>query len=183
VADEPAVKPNPDAPMAVTTVMLAVIGGFAAIADGTVLALFSDRVDILPFLAFTTLVAGIACAAVILPRQVGHVLAVVLAAASIAGGGAAFYKHMTPVLPVTLLVAGSLMAFLAAKSWQGERAAWSFLISICAVMFVCLFFGAPKVRGTIGVGIWIALILPGLFAVATVALAVEYERYRSKLLA
>lgn len=182
-AAKPAARSTPDTPLAVSTVMLAVIGGFALAVDAMVLLLFRDRVDLVPFLAFTTLVAGVACAAVFAPRPVGHGLAIVLAAAAIAGGGGAFYKGMTAVLPITLLVAGALMALLAVRSWQGDRAAWSFLVAISAVLFVCLFFGAPKVRGAIGVGIWLALILPGLFAVATVALAVEHERYASKPLA
>jgi hypothetical protein len=158
---------------------LFLIGGVAVLLDAFVLLVFGGQVDLITFLAFTTIVAGAGCAGVLKPREVGHLLAVILGATAIAGAVGAFYRGMTPVLPITLLVTGALMGYLALRSWRGERVAWSFLVAIMGVLFICMFFGAPKVRGAIGVGIWVALIVPGLFLTGMMSLASQSARYNT----
>jgi hypothetical protein len=117
-------------------------------------------------------------------------------------GVAAFGHHDVPlVVGVTLLVSGVLMPVLAFYSYRQSRPAWAFLIALCGVFAVVEFFGAPKIRDAMGTGVWtwvirlgapnvheargglwIAMILPGLSAVATAALVslrgtyVERER-------
>ena len=159
---------------------LFVIGSVAVLLDAFVLLFFGEQVNLLTFLSFTTIVAAAGCAGAMWPREVGHVLAVVLGATAIAGSIGAFAKGMTPVLPITLLFTGVLMGYLAYRSWLGERVAWSFLVSLMAVLFVCMFFGAPKVRGAIDVGIWLALIVPGLFLTGMLSLTSISARYNPK---
>lgn len=158
---------------------LALIGGFAILLDAFAFVL-GDTIDLLPFLAMTTVVAAAAIGAVFSPRWVAHGLAIVLGAASLAASIAAFMKGLTPVLPCTLAITGGLLGALGFQSLRDRRAAWSFLIAMTGVLFVVTFFGAPKVRATLGVGIWTALWFPGLFAVATIGLGVLHERYRPR---
>jgi uncharacterized membrane protein YhdT len=82
------------------------------------------------------------------------------------------------VLPATLLIAAGLFALLIRYSLQRSRAAWASLASLCVVFGVVMLFGAPKIRGMVGVGMWIALIVPGLLGVATAALTMIRRDYR-----
>jgi hypothetical protein len=41
-------------------------------------------------------------------------------------------------------------------------------------------FGAPKVRAQVGIGLWIALIFPGMCVVATTTLASLRDDYRRR---
>ncbi len=122
------------------------------------------------WLGFTLTLFVVAKAAQLKPREIGHGLAATLGITLFGLGFAAMKHGMTPVLCATLLILGMLLPVLAYYAWFGSRAAWSFLISICAVVGLCLFFGAPKVRGQLGIGLWTAMIFPGLFVIATVAL-------------
>jgi hypothetical protein len=40
------------------------------------------------------------------------------------------------------------------------------------------FFGAPKVRGLLGIGLWTALIVPGLQIISVIALTMLRGEYR-----
>jgi hypothetical protein len=129
--------------------------------------------------AVFSLALGIGAVVVALsPRIIGHLIAGVAALASLAGGVAAMTHDMTPVLPASLLLLGLVMTVLVWRSLLNERAPWSFLIGMTSVMAAVLLFGATKVRNVLDVGLWTALIIPGLLAVATVALAMIRDDYR-----
>jgi len=132
------------------------------------------------WLGFTVTLFVVAKAAQLKPREVGHGLAAALGLTLLGLGFAAIKHGMTPVLCATLLVLGTLLPLLSYYASTGSRPAWSFLISTCAVLALCLFFGAPKVRGQLGIGLWTALIFPGLFVIATVALIVIRRQFGAK---
>lgn len=141
----------------------------------------ADRVDHvrIAFAVFTGAVGAAIIAASFHPRVIGHVIAVTLGLISIAASVAAFNRGMTPVLPTTLFLIGLLLPTLAFFSFQlRSRAAWSFLTALCGVYGTVLLFGAPKVRGLLDIGLWTALIVPGLLWVATGALAMLRPDYR-----
>jgi len=85
------------------------------------------------------------------------------------------------VLPVSLFVIGALYPALVWRSLEHSRGAWSFLISMCGVLALVLFFGAPKVRGVLDIGLWTALIMPGLLTVAMVGLTMIRADYRERV--
>lgn len=130
------------------------------------------------FAVFSSAVAAAAIAAGFAPRALGHGLAGALGAVVLASGVAALRHGLPSALWAALLVLGGLMPLLAWRSWQGRRAAWAFLVVICGTLGVCLFFGAPKVRGLLHIGLWHALVLPGLLFTATAALASQHRAYR-----
>jgi hypothetical protein len=112
------------------------------------------------------------------PREVGHALAALLGMASVAASISAFDKGLPPVMSVTLFLAGALMLALAWGSWQRSRAAWAFLIALVAVLGGVGLFGAPKIRGVLGVGLWTAMIIPAIKVVTVVALASLRREYQ-----
>ena len=122
------------------------------------------------FAMFSGVIAAFGFVAGIRPRVIGHLIPMVLGAVNLAASYAAFSRDQPAVLGMTLLVSGVLMPVLAALSYRQSRPAWAFLIAICGVFAVVEFFGAPKVRGALDVGLWITMILPGLNAVAVAAL-------------
>jgi hypothetical protein len=131
--------------------------------------------------AFAVLSAIVAVAvyiAELAPREIGHALATLLGMASLAAGIAAIDKGMPPVMSVTLLIVGTLELALAWGSWQRIRAAWAFLIAMVGVFGAVDLFGAPKVRGLLGVGLWTAMILPSIQVVTVVALASLRKQYQ-----
>lgn len=123
------------------------------------------------FVVFSGVVAAFGFVAGIDPRRVGHLLPLLLGLADLAGAVGAFAHDAPAVVGVTLLVAGLLLPTLAHFSYRGSRPAWAFLVAMCAVFALVEFFGAPKVSRAIGIGLWTAMILPGLNAVAAAALA------------
>lgn len=127
---------------------------------------------------FTGSVAIATVCAVIAPRAIGHGLGAAAGLLALVGAYGATAKDMHPVLPATLLVVGLLVPVLVWQSLVRSRAAWSFLIAICAVLGIVTLFGATKVRTAAGIGLWDALIIPGLLAVATAALAMTRDAYR-----
>lgn len=129
------------------------------------------------FAVFSGVVAVFGFLAGIWPRVVGHLIPLLLSAFHLAAGVAAFSHNLPSVLGVTLFVSGLLMPALAWHSHRRRRPAWAFLIAICGVFAVIEFFGAPKVRSGLDVGLWITMILPGLNAVAVAALVSLREAY------
>jgi hypothetical protein len=143
------------------------------------------------FAVFASVVAAFGFAAGIRPREIGHLIPALLGVFHLIASLAAFGHHDVPaVVGVTLLISGVMMPVLAFYSYRGSRPAWAFLIAVCGVFAVVEFFGAPKIRDAMGSGVWtwairlgarnvdeargglwIAMILPGLSAVATAALA------------
>jgi hypothetical protein len=104
------------------------------------------------------------------PRVIGHAIPAVLGAVHLVACVAAFAYGVPGAVGATLLVSGVLMPMLAWHSYRGSRPAWAFLIAMCGVFAVAEFFGAPKIRGALDVGLWTAMILPGINAVAAFAL-------------
>ena len=133
----------------------------------------------LSFVLFTGIVAIASVMSQMWPRAVGHALPVVLGLGYIVAAIAAIvHGGVTTALPATLIITGGLMPVLAHFSFHHRtRGAWAFLISICAVFAIVEFFGAPKVRSALDIGLWITMILPGLNAVAVWALVSVRGQY------
>jgi hypothetical protein len=131
----------------------------------------------LAFLILTLLVGGASYGAALAPRLVGHVLAIVVGVAAFCGGIGAITAGMHPTMSVTLLIVGGLAPVLAYLSLHHSRPAWSMLVSLLSVLALVTFFGAPKVRGLLHIGIWSALIAPGLMVVTVIALAMVRGEY------
>lgn len=130
------------------------------------------------FAMFTGSIGLASVIAALKPMWVGHGIASVAALAAMAAGIGAATRDMTPVLPAALIVTSLILGVLIWRSLAKARGAWSFLIGITSVLAAVLLFGATKVRGVLGVGLWTALIIPGLLAVATVALSMIRDDYR-----
>lgn len=131
------------------------------------------------FAAFTVIVGAAAIAAGFAARAVGHAIATVVGLGSFVAAIYAFQSSLPKVLPVTLFLLGGLMPVLAYLSlYRHVRAAWAFLLATTTTYATVLFFGAPKVRAQLDIGLWSALILPGLLVVATVALTLIRHDYR-----
>lgn len=132
------------------------------------------------FAIFSIVVAAGAILAALRPRAVAHGIPVLAGAASLLAGFAALGSDTSVVLALTLIVVAGLFELLVFRSLQGSRAAWSCLAALCIVYGVVMLFGAPKLRGILGVGMWVAMIVPGLLAVATSALRAVRDDYREE---
>jgi hypothetical protein len=131
------------------------------------------RVD---FVIFTIVVGGASILAAMYPRAVAHGVSALAGLGSLLA--VPFAMALGLVLPFTLLVVGVTFGLLIWYSLRRSRAAWSCLAALCAVYGVVMLFGAPKVRGLVDVGMWIALIVPGLLGVGTAALHKIRDDYR-----
>jgi len=132
------------------------------------------------FVWFTVIVGAAAVAASFAARTVGHAIAALIGLASFVTAIYALGSSLPKVLGVTLLVLGALMPLLAYLSlFRHVRAAWAFLVAMTTTYATVLLFGAPKVRGQLwDIGLWTALIFPGLLVVAAVALTLVRHEYR-----
>jgi hypothetical protein len=145
---------------------------YGAVSDSAI-----NRVRI-HFGIFTGSISAGAILAAIQPRILGHALAGTFAVGALVAGVGAISRNMHPVLPGALIVAGILLAVLVWKSLERSRVAWAFLIGMTATLAAVLLFGSTKVRSVFDVGLWTALIIPGLLTVCTVALAMTRDDYR-----
>jgi hypothetical protein len=109
---------------------------------------------------------------------IGHVLAAMIALASLVGGIAALAKGMPPVMGLTMLVVGGALVPLVWKSLHRSRAAWSFLVAIVTVLGIVTLFGAPKIRTVLGIDLGFAMIIPVIMIGCVVALAQVAREYR-----
>lgn len=130
------------------------------------------------FLLLTLLVSGMSYLAALAPRLVGHGVGAIAGLAALVGGIGALTTTMPGALGASLLVIGVLMPVLVWRSLVHSREAWSFLIAMLAVLATVTFFGAPKVRHVLGIGLWYALIIPALQIVAVIALSMLRDEYR-----
>lgn len=130
------------------------------------------------FAVFTGVVGAASVVAALQPLWVGLGIAGLASIAALVGGVAAATHKMTPVLPAALIVSGVVIAVLVWKTVERVRSAWAFLIGMTSVLAAVLLFGATKVRSVLDVGLYTALIIPGLLAVATVALTMIRDDYR-----
>ena len=131
--------------------------------------------------AFAMFTGSIGIASIIstlAPREIGHGIAGLAGLGSLYAAYGAFSHEMPGVLTAALVVLGVAFPLLVWRSLARSRAAWAALTSLCSVYATVLLFGAPKVRGILGVGLWTALIIPGLLAVATVAMTMIRDDYR-----
>lgn len=133
------------------------------------------------FAILTALVSGLAYVAGFAPRFVGHLIGFKAALASLAGGFAALGSTIPGVVAVSLLVNGIVMLVLTWRSWKHSRPAWAFLIAILAVLATVTFFGAPKMRHVLGIGLWYTLIIPALGVVGVIALSMVRSEYRDQV--
>lgn len=121
---------------------------------------------------------AITCGAIIavnflvgLNRRIGaHLLAAILGLGSIVAGVGSLLAGLPAVLGFVQLVAGVLMPVLAWFSYRRLRAPWAFLVAICGVFAVTDMFGAPRIGQTLSINLWSTMVIPGLYAVAAVAL-------------
>lgn len=114
------------------------------------------------------------------PRQVGHLFPVLLGLIDLVAGFGAITRHAPGVLCATLLISGVLFPLLAYFSARGKRAPWAFLVAMCGVFALVEVFGAPKLRDELGVGLWTAMLLPGLNLVAVVTLIMLRGQYAER---
>lgn len=136
----------------------------------------------LAFGLFSAITALAAASAAFQPRIVGHALGVLLGITTLIGAAGAMTANFHPVLPAALFVFGGGLLVLTYFSTQRVRGAWAFLIALCGTGTLVTLFGATKVRNALGFGLYHAMIVPGLFAVATVALVLiarDYDDLRS----
>jgi hypothetical protein len=125
-------------------------------------------------------VTSVAFVAALSRNLVSHVLAGVLGAFNLVAGLVSLQHSLSGALIATLLITGALMPLLAWFSYRGARGArgaWAFLVALCGVLAVVGLFGAPKIRNILDVSLWTTMILPGLFAVACISLALLRDRY------
>ncbi len=154
-------------------------------------AYFADRVAIhgpvgdgeitgvrMGFAVSTGVTALAACAAVFAPRLVAHVLPLLVSLAAFVAAALGYSKGLHVVLPVTLLAVGVLLPLLTWKSYERSRAGWSFLAGMIATLAVVMLFGSTKIRNISGIGLWYAMVIPGLLGVGTAALAMIRRQYR-----
>jgi uncharacterized membrane protein (UPF0136 family) len=160
---------------------LIVIFGVMFALDVIVGVVLAEQIDSGPFFLFTALVSVASAIAVIQPKEIGHALATLTGCAALVGAVASAMAGMPMVMPVVLFVCGGFMPFLAYRSWHGSRVSWSFLTTMCGVLGVCMLFGAPKVKHLLHIGLWPALVFPGILAATTVALAVQHPTYRHQI--
>jgi hypothetical protein len=132
------------------------------------------------FAILTALVALMAYIAGFAPRLVGHAIGFTAAAASLAGGFAALGTTFPGVVAATLIVTGIVLPVLTWRSLNHSRPAWAFLIAILAVLATVTFFGAPKMRNVLDIGLWYALIIPAVEIVGVIALSMVRNEYRER---
>jgi hypothetical protein len=114
------------------------------------------------------------------PKWVGHTVATLFGLAAFIAAFFAGRAGSPLALTVSLIVIGVLFPSLSALSLlRRSRGAWAFLCSMCWVLAVVMLFGAPKIRSQIDIGLWTAMLIPGLLAAAAMALTMVRRDYRS----
>jgi hypothetical protein len=129
---------------------------------------------------FTLVVAAAAVSAVYFTRWVGHGLAALAGLGSLIGAYYSFTADKPGTLTAALFMLGIIMPLLAWRSLERSRGAWAFLVAMCFVIGNVMTYGAPKLKTTIGISLWHAMIIPSLLYVAGVALAVLRADYRDQ---
>ena len=113
------------------------------------------------------------------PKWIGHLIAAAFGLASFVAAVFPGRAGMPAALTVSLVVLGALFPALAVLSLlRQSRGAWAFLSSMCWVLAVVMLFGAPKIRSQIDIGLWTAMLIPGLLAAAATALTMVRRDYR-----
>lgn len=148
-------------------------GMMSTITDGTV---SGTRVS---FALFTGLTGISLIASQFAAKWIGHLIAGALGLAAMIGAVFAGRAGMPLALTVSLVVIGLAYPALAVLSLlKQSRGAWAFLCSMCWVFAIVMLFGAPKIRSQVNIGLWTAMIIPGLLAAAGTALTMIRRDYR-----
>ncbi len=130
---------------------------------------------------FSGLTAALLAASMFQPKWVGHGIAAVMGLASLIAAVAAFRAGTPMSLGVSLVVIGFLYPALVVLSLlRTSRAAWAFLCALCWVLGVIMLLGAPKIRSQIDIGLWTAMIIPGLLIVGAIGLTMVRREYRDR---
>ncbi len=132
----------------------------------------------LHFAVFTGVVAIAAISALFAPRVMALVLAGITSLAGFAAAYGAISRGLPGVLATCGIILGATLPVLAWFLHVRSRAAWAALTSIFGVLSVVLLFGAPRIRGLLGGGLWTAMIVPGLLGVGLFALLQIRRDYR-----
>jgi hypothetical protein len=109
----------------------------------------------------------------------GHGLAAALGILALIAAVFSFRAGIQITLTVALVIVGVLLPALAWLSANRSRGAWSFLISLSAVLGIMTLFGSPKVRALVGIHIGIALAIPLAFVFMLFALWAQDHRYKT----
>ena len=133
----------------------------------------------LSFGIFSGLTTAMLAASMFAPKWVGHGIASLFGVLAFVAAMFAAGAGMPAALSVSLVLIGLLFPTLSALSvLRRSRGAWAFLCSMCWVLGVIMLFGAPKIRSQINIGLWTAMIIPGLLVTAGMALKMISADYR-----
>lgn len=181
---------NPIVQLAILVAILAVMlnAGFYFLSEGY----FEDRVKRfglqeldrlggarLDFALFTGVIGLGSIAAAAYPRWVAFSIPALAGVLSFAAAIGALVADLSVVLAAALFISSGMFGFLIWLSAEKKsRAGWASLAALCIVFGIVTLFGAPKVRGLVGVGLWVAMIVPGGFAIAAAALRQLRADYR-----
>jgi hypothetical protein len=102
-------------------------------------------------------------------RAIAHVIAVVVALGAIVAGIGGLASGIPAALGVFCLVIGGVLCSLIPLSLKNSRAAWSVIVSILAVWTIGTFFGAASLSKALHIGLGVALLLPLVLAIGTIA--------------
>jgi hypothetical protein len=139
--------------------------------------IFSVR---LAFFLLTLLIAAMSYVAGLAPRLLGHGVGFAAGIASLVAGIASLGSNIPGVVGVALLILGIVLPAVTWRSLQHSRTAWAFLCALLSVLATVTFFGAPKVRNVLDIGLWYAMIIPAVGIVAVIALSMVRGEYRAR---
>ena len=129
------------------------------------------------FAAMSGAVTAVAFVASLARRGAGHLLAGALGIVNLVFGFLSFTHNQPSALIATLLITGVVVPVLAYHSYRRSRAAWAFLVALCAVFAVVGLFGAPRICRILDASLWTMMIFPGLYVVAWITLAMLRNDY------
>jgi hypothetical protein len=125
-------------------------------------------------------IAGMAYVAAFAPRLIGHAIGFAAGTAALAGGFASLGTSFPGIVAAALLVTGVVLPVLTWRSMRHSRPAWAFLVAVLAVLATVTFFGAPKMRNVLGIGLWYAMIIPAVYVIGVIALSMVRSEYREQ---
>jgi hypothetical protein len=177
----PVRKPVPAAAFSPEMTVAIVVAISAAVVNAAVYTFSGGSPAAYALSTFSADLVVITLIATEMPRIIGHLVPALAGVAALTASVFAFWYELPHVLGVTLAVYGLLLLVCVWQSWEKRRVAWAFLLALSAVLAVFLLFGAPKVRNLLHVQLWVAQIVPGLLAGATIALAMVRADYAERI--
>lgn len=183
---------NPIVQLAILVAILAVMlnAGFYFLSEGY----FEDRVKRfglqeleriggarLDFALFTLTIGLGSIGTLAYSRWVAFGIPALAGVLSFAAAVGAIVADISVVLAAALFISSGMFGFLIRLSVEKKsRAGWASLAAMCLVFGIVTLFGAPKLRGLVGVGLWVAMIVPGMFFIAAAALRQLRADYREQ---